>query len=67
MSAVANTPASSIPSTFRAGDHEVRVWMKDGRWYAAVDGAELPIWHKVQADAWTAGVTEADRLDRLPR
>lgn len=59
--------AGTIASIFRAGTHEVRVWMKDGRWYVAVDGAELPIWHKVQADAWTAGVTEADRLDRLPR
>jgi len=54
-------------ATFRVGTHEVRVWMKDGRWYVAVDEVELPIWHKVQADAWTAGVTEADRLDRLPK
>jgi len=54
-------------ATFRVGAHEVRVWMKDGRWYAAVDQVELPIWHKVQADAWTAGVTEADRLDRAAK
>jgi hypothetical protein len=41
--------------------------MKDGRWYVAVDDVELSIWHKVQADAWTAGVTEADRRDRLAK
>ena len=54
-------------TTFRVGTHELRIWMQEGRWYVAVDGVQLPIWHKVQADAWTAGVTEADRLDRLPR
>ncbi len=54
-------------ATFRVGAHEVQVWMKDDRWYVSVDGVHLPIWHKVQADAWTAGVTEADRIDRLPR
>jgi hypothetical protein len=51
-------------TTFRVGSRELRIWMQDGRWYVAVDGVQLPIWHKVQADAWTAGVTEADRLDR---
>lgn len=59
--------AQSAPTTFRVSTHEVQVWMKDDRWYVSVDGVQLPIWHKVQADAWTAGVTEADRLDRLPR
>jgi hypothetical protein len=54
-------------ATFRVGAHDVRVWMKDGRWYVAVDDVELSIWHKVQADAWTAGVTEADRRDRLAK
>jgi hypothetical protein len=53
--------------TFRVGTHDVQVWMKDGRWYVSVNGVELPIWHKVQADAWTAGVIEADRLDRLAK
>jgi len=50
--------------TFRVGLHDVQVWMKEGRWYVSVDGTELSIWYKVQADAWTAGVIEADRLDR---
>ncbi len=51
--------------TFRVGAHDVGVWMKEGRWYVSVDGTELSIWYKVQADAWTAGVIEADRLDRI--
>ena len=38
--------------------------MLEGRWYVAVNGTQLTVWHKTQADAWTAGVTEADRLDR---
>jgi hypothetical protein len=62
-------PAAAAPvvSLFRVGAREVGVWMVDGRWYVSVDGVALPVWHKVQADAWTAGVAEADRLDRLPR
>jgi hypothetical protein len=45
--------------------HEVRVWTADRRWYVAVDGVELPHWYVSQADAWSAGVREADRLDLL--
>jgi hypothetical protein len=59
-------PPDVLATTFRAGDREVRLWMQEGRWFVAVDGAQLPIWHKTQADAWTAGVTEADRLDHPP-
>jgi len=54
-------------TTFRVGSHDVVVWMVENRWYVSVDGVQLPIWHKVQADAWTAGVAEADRLDRLAK
>ena len=50
-------------TTFTVGHHEVRVWFASGRWYVAVDGAELSTWYVTQADAWTAGVREADRLD----
>jgi hypothetical protein len=53
-----------LATNFRAGAHEVRLWMLEGRWYVAVNGIQLTVWHKTQADAWTAGVTEADRLDR---
>jgi hypothetical protein len=63
MMAVTRGIQNVLATTFRAGGREVRVWMQEGRWFVAVDGVELPIWHKTQADAWTAGVTEADRLD----
>jgi hypothetical protein len=43
--------------------HEVRVWSAAGRWHVAVDGVELSTWYVTQADAWSAGVREADRLD----
>jgi len=58
------TPAEKVGTAFRVGSREVRLWMLEGRWYVSVDGVQLSIWHKTQADAWTAGVTEADRLDR---
>ena len=38
--------------------------MVGGRWIVAVDGVPLSGWYATRADAWTAGVTEADRLDR---
>jgi hypothetical protein len=50
---------------FRVGRHEVRVWVMNGRWFVAVDGAQLTAWHLEQPDAWAAGVREAGRLDRL--
>jgi hypothetical protein len=49
---------------FRVGRHQVRVWVLKDRWRVAVDDAQLPDWHVRQADAWAAGVREADRLDR---
>jgi hypothetical protein len=49
---------------FRVGRHQVRVWVLNDRWHVAVDDVQLPAWHERQADAWAAGVLEADRLDR---
>jgi hypothetical protein len=49
---------------FRVGRHQVRVWVLNDRWRVAVDDVLLPDWHARQADAWAAGVLEADRLDR---
>jgi hypothetical protein len=46
------------------GSHEVTIWEEAGRWTAAVNGRRLAPWFTTQVDAWTAGVTEADRLDR---
>lgn len=39
--------------------------MLEGRWAAAVDEVALSGSYPTQADAWEAGVREADRRDRL--
>jgi hypothetical protein len=51
-------------TTFEVGRHEVRVWVEDGRWHVAVDGAQFQLWFVTQADAWAAGIREAERIDR---
>jgi hypothetical protein len=49
---------------FMVGRHEVRIWVDGDRWTVAVDGELLPRWFGTQAEAWTAAVCEADRVDR---
>jgi len=51
-------------TTFRVGQHEVRVTRAAGRWTAVVDGVALPHWFMTEAEAWAAAVHEADRIDR---
>ena len=51
--------------SYQVGNHIVRVSNANGRWAVTVDEAELSRWFMNQADAWAAGVREADRLDRL--
>ena len=61
----APTPPPSIPSSFHVGAHVVRVTkVMEGRWTLTVDEAPGPNSYATQADAWEAGVREADRLDR---
>jgi len=50
--------------SYQVGKHVVRVSNANGRWAVTVDDAELSKWYVNQADAWAAGVQEADRLDR---
>jgi hypothetical protein len=38
---------------------------RDGRWMATIDGLDLPDTFPTSADAWTAAVREAERLDGL--
>jgi hypothetical protein len=38
--------------------------VSEGRWTAAVDDRPVDGSHPTEADAWQAGVREADRLDR---
>jgi len=51
--------------TFQVGHHRVQVSESNGRWTAAVDDVPLPLWFRNEAEAWAAGVREADRLDRI--
>jgi hypothetical protein len=44
------------------GHHETRLWVEGGRWTVAVDGDLLPRWFATQAEAWTAAVSEIDRV-----
>ncbi len=64
----ANDPEPStatVPALFHVGGHVLRISkILEGRWVVAVDERELPGGFSTQADAWEAGVREADRLDR---
>jgi hypothetical protein len=56
-----------LESRFEAGKHVLRLSkVMEGRWSVAVDDAALSGSFRTQADAWEAGVREADRLDKLP-
>jgi hypothetical protein len=50
--------------SFEVGRHLIRLRCLEGRWTATVDGVTAADWHRSQAEAWAAGVHEADRLDR---
>ena len=53
-------------TSYQVGKHVVRISNANGRWAVTVDDAALSRWFVNQAEAWTAGVHEADRLDRQP-
>lgn len=48
---------------YQIGRHVVEMAGKVGRWTVAVDGVKLDRSFPSLADAWTAGVTEASRVD----
>jgi hypothetical protein len=50
---------------YRVGAHVLEMTGQGGRWTTSVDGVNLAPSFGSSADAWTAGVTESDRLDRL--
>jgi hypothetical protein len=52
-------------TTFDVRSHQVCVWLDGRRWHVSIDGSELQLWFVTAADAWAAGVQEADRLDRV--
>lgn len=51
-------------TSYQVGKHVVRISSSNGRWAVVVDDAALTKWFVNQAEAWAAGVQEADRLDR---
>jgi hypothetical protein len=48
---------------YQVGSHTLEVTSGHQRWVAALDGVVLDRWFTSLADAWTAGVAEALRLD----
>jgi pheromone shutdown protein TraB len=49
---------------FQVGRHVLHVVGLDGQWVVTVDGMLVDGWFTAPSEAWTAGVTEADRQDR---
>jgi len=63
----APSPLLPIVARYEVGSHVVRVTrISEGRYGVAVDEEEVPSTFGTQADAWEAGVREADRRNRLP-
>jgi hypothetical protein len=56
---------AALPVTFMVGKRAVIVAPRARRWSVAVDGAATAETFDTEAEAWEAGVREADRLDRL--
>lgn len=52
------------PQTFEISGHQVLLTEEDGVWHVAVDQHMDPRRYESAADAWSAGVGEADRLAR---
>jgi hypothetical protein len=56
--------AREVRTRYTVGAHVVETVGQGGRWAAIVDGARLDASFPCSADAWTAGIAEAERLDR---
>jgi hypothetical protein len=50
---------------FQVGGHLVRLSRANERWHVTVDAVSFERWYPSEAEAWEAGVREADRLDQL--
>ena len=51
-------------SLFQVGTHCVATSERRSRWWVTVDRRPVPGWFESEADAWSAGVREVDRVDR---
>lgn len=56
---------TSKPQAFEVSGHQVLLTEENGAWHVSVDQAADPRRFESAADAWAAGVGEADRLDRM--
>lgn len=56
--------SASKPQAFEVSGHQVLLTEENGVWHVAVDQTLDPHRYESAADAWSAGVGEADRLDR---
>jgi hypothetical protein len=65
----AQTPdITKRPVTFDVGQHRlIIVKVQEGRWTVAVDDHPLDASFPTEADAWTAGVREVQRIGGLPQ
>jgi hypothetical protein len=61
----AEEEALSGAACFRVGAHLVRLSRANERWHVTVDATSFERWYASEAEAWEAGVREADRLDQL--
>jgi hypothetical protein len=52
-------------SSYEVGGHLIHLSGFEGRWSVTVDKAAHHTSFATRAEAWEAGVREADRLDRL--
>jgi hypothetical protein len=59
------TPARSC--SFQVGAHLLLLSCAEGRWTVTVDSVAFETWYTSEAEAWEAGVREADRLDHPSR
>lgn len=56
---------AAVPISFQVGPHVVQVAkVKEGRWTVRIDDTAIPSSYATQAEAWEAGVREADRIER---
>jgi hypothetical protein len=53
-----------LTKMFQIGRHVLQVFGGGRKWVVAVDGVLLRGWHSSSADAWSAGVTVVDRVQR---
>ena len=58
-----DAPESRHEDNFEVGSHTVVIWKAMDGWVVNVEGTEIERGHfESEADAWTAGVTEAMQL-----